>query len=95
MGSMLKVSIIVHLRVELGHFSDGEITADVRVEDKEGSWVPSQDLVSEMVDSSCSTQWGILLQIPARSSFIPQIDTVVCAYKHGQEILRNEGKSTQ
>ena len=30
-------------------------------------------------------------------NIIPQIDTVVCALycKHGQEILRNEGKSTQ
>ena len=50
--------------MELGHLPDREVTADVRVEDKEGSGIASQYLVSEMIDSARCSQRSILLQVP-------------------------------
>ena len=50
--------------MELGHLRDWEVTADVRVEYKEGSGVTAEYLISKVVDTSCSPQWSIFLQIP-------------------------------
>ena len=47
--------------MELGHLHDGEITADIRVKNKEGSGVATENLISEVVDTSRRTQWSILL----------------------------------
>lgn len=47
--------------MESGHFHHGEITADIRIEDEEGSGVATENLVSEVIYTSCCTQWGIFL----------------------------------
>ena len=50
--------------VELSHFFDGEVTADVGVNDKEASWIPSEDLVTKVVQSPGSAQGAVLLEVP-------------------------------
>ena len=51
--------------VELGHFLDREVAADVGVNDEEGPGVPPEDLVPEVVDPPGCAQGAVLLQVPA------------------------------
>ena len=53
-----------HVFMELGHLPYGEVTADIRVEDKEGSGVATQDLVTKVVYTTSCPQRSILLKIP-------------------------------
>ena len=59
---------LTHVGMESVHLHHGEVTADIRVEDKEGSRIAAEDLVSEVVDAPGRTQRGILLQIPTAQS---------------------------
>ncbi len=51
--------------MEFTHLLHGEVTADVRVEDKECPGTTPEDLISEVVETAGCAQGGIFLQIPA------------------------------
>lgn len=46
------------------HGTQGEVRADVSIEHEEGFGAPSQDLVSEMVETTACAQGGKFLQVP-------------------------------
>lgn len=53
-----------HIVVKMGHLPHWEVTADIRIEDKESPGVATQDLVTKVVDTTSCPQRSILLKIP-------------------------------
>jgi len=83
--------------LELQHLLQGELRADVRVEDKEGLSTTRQDLVSEVIDAASRAQRRVLLEIPAsragKSEGLGKQGAGGTARKRGREGLAGAGQT--